>query len=503
MAAPREGSTLLGSIAGRLERSQHVFLAGLVVAFAVEILVDWNATFYEINVLRATLRDKATHYAAILRLAAEAPVQARDTARLGELSRRLLEDDEVIYIRATDGTGAILSEAGAPLGVRYRKQIGRDVSQMLKDPAEQRRLVAESTHRDILQSITDAEDRAIRLVTGKAPDPPPPSERTVVYQDRLYDEGTRDEDRTVTWALATVEAPGGATSGLVLVALKTDRLRKQIARKLWKGLAVTVFFLGVILVQQLSSRRAKLRMLSLRDALAAARTAIGAALPKAPPTVAGLDGALAFEQAERLGGTIYDFHPAPGPCGAFDVFVALPEGSGIDVAFASVFLRDEQRRLRRELPDPSPEPLLVALAAGYERAPIHRRSALLLFRVDRAACEVRGVAGGVLPPIVLDPAGESILPSLEPLDAALGDQIDGPVRRFRVAFPKGATLLLYTDGLPDEGPHPLPMDEVLRQVRESPANPTAEVVTSLRELTLKRAGGALADDLFVLLLRGA
>src|SRR5205823_2428910 len=65
----KERPGLLARLVARLDRSQHLFLAGLVVAFAVEIVVDWNATFRDVNVLRAGLRDKATHYAAILRLA--------------------------------------------------------------------------------------------------------------------------------------------------------------------------------------------------------------------------------------------------------------------------------------------------------------------------------------------------------------------------------------------------------------------------------------------------
>src|SRR5690348_15690251 len=103
---------MLAGILARIERSQRVFLAGLVVAFAVEIAVDWNSTFYEVNVLRAQLRDKASHIAAILRLAAHDPLAARDQARLEQLCRRVLEDDEVVYVRVTDGEGASLVEVG-------------------------------------------------------------------------------------------------------------------------------------------------------------------------------------------------------------------------------------------------------------------------------------------------------------------------------------------------------------------------------------------------------
>src|SRR5258708_36012459 len=105
MTAPRpagEREPLLHRMLARLERSPNVFLAGLIVAFAIEIVVDWNTAFYEINVLRETLRDKAVHYAALLRIAAEDPLAAGDAARLGNLARRIRADEEAVYVRITD-----------------------------------------------------------------------------------------------------------------------------------------------------------------------------------------------------------------------------------------------------------------------------------------------------------------------------------------------------------------------------------------------------------------
>src|SRR5262249_55022110 len=137
-----------------------------VAAFAVEIAVDWNSTFYEVNVLRAQLRDKASHIAAILRLAAHDPLVAGDRAGLDQLTRRVLEDDEVIYVRVTDGKGATLVESGEPLATRYPKQIARDLAGMLDDPAGLRQRIAQSRHRDVFQTVTDAEDGLVRKLTG-------------------------------------------------------------------------------------------------------------------------------------------------------------------------------------------------------------------------------------------------------------------------------------------------------------------------------------------------
>ena len=43
-------------LADRLAQSSHVFLLGLVIACGVEVLVDWNQTLFEVNVLRDQVR---------------------------------------------------------------------------------------------------------------------------------------------------------------------------------------------------------------------------------------------------------------------------------------------------------------------------------------------------------------------------------------------------------------------------------------------------------------
>src|SRR5437868_7087136 len=91
----------------RLERSRKVFLLGLVIAFAVEIVVDWNATFYEINVLRAQLGEKATNVAAILRLAVEESLARGKLARVGQLASRVCVDPEVAAVRVADARGVM------------------------------------------------------------------------------------------------------------------------------------------------------------------------------------------------------------------------------------------------------------------------------------------------------------------------------------------------------------------------------------------------------------
>ena len=513
----RHERSLMEVLAARLERSQHVFLLGVVVAFAVEILVDWNSTFYEITVLRAQLGNKAMNYAAVLRLSLEEVIGSGDRARGKALAERVCEDPEVAGVHIIRADGTLIAEAAnkeGSLSTRFPRQLARDERAMLADPDLFRSRQRQSRHRDVFQSITDGEDNLLqRILPARwtTPAPPAPDARGLALQDRLYEEqsGEKRDEKGVVWALGIVDRPDDAPvianpdepGGVVLVALRTDALRAGIRKKLLKGLAITVFFLCVILMQQLSARRSKMRLLSLRDALAAAREALAKALPDAVPPVDGMDGGLAFEQAERLGGTIFDLK-ATADQSALDVFVALPEGSGVDVAFASIYLRDEHQRKRRENPAATPSELLLSLAAVYAEAPIHRRVELTLFRVDIAAGFVRGVSAGIDPPTVLDENGAPIAAVITPIVAPQTPAIDpssfgAPLSSFEIPFPSGALLLLHHDGLPAAAHHPLVRADIIRYAMAKPARPATEIAEDLRKQTLKRAG-ALTDDLLVL-----
>lgn len=47
----------------RLAHSSQFFLFGLIVACGIEVLVDWNQTLFEVNVLRDQIRQKGLNSA--------------------------------------------------------------------------------------------------------------------------------------------------------------------------------------------------------------------------------------------------------------------------------------------------------------------------------------------------------------------------------------------------------------------------------------------------------
>ena len=94
-------------LADRLAQSSQVFLLGLVIACGVEVLVDWNQTLFEINVLRDQIRQKGLNYAGLLARAVVEPVLSRDRATFDRLAQGLLDDEDAVFVRIVDPSGKV------------------------------------------------------------------------------------------------------------------------------------------------------------------------------------------------------------------------------------------------------------------------------------------------------------------------------------------------------------------------------------------------------------
>lgn len=490
----------------RLGKSARVFFIGLLVACGVEVAVDWNATLYEINVLRSSLKQKGEDYVDILRRAAEPALAAYDWDALDELSRGLYDDEDVVYVRFSDALGNTLHDRvragydvefarahGQRFRDHYRHQMERDAGGMMVDPLQLRDRIAQSRHHDLIQAFTDGENRLLaRFSPPPPPHQPPPQ---VLYQDRLYDDA-RQLDRALSYALGVVTTERGDATGVVLVALRHDRMNRAVAAKLWKGLAVTLFFVCLILVQNVLARRAKLRLRDLEAALAAARAAIRASTPDTPVYGPGELG-VAFAQADRLGGTVYDLSARAD--GSVDLLLAVPEGTGVDAAFASVVLRDLYRRQGGALP---PAERVTALLADYDTAPLGRTAELLCahFGTDGV---VRGVVAGLPAPSRIDGAG--VLDPVRlgaplPLSAR---RLAGPLRSFECTLADGA-LALFDDGMPADAARRLPREAALQRIADRLVrrgdDPQATAEDAVAQ-AVKRYRKRHTDDFFALVVR--
>ena len=282
-----------------------------------------------------------------------------------------------MYVRFSDALGNTLHDRvradyaaafakrhrGLTFRDHYRHQMERDAGGMMTDPlsyaiASHRAATATSSRRSPTRrtGCSRASPRRRRRTQ------PPPM---VLYQDRLYDDA-RQLDRGLSYALGVIATERGDATGVALVAFRHDRMNRAVVGKLLKGLGITLFFVGLILVQNVLSRRAKLRLLDLEAALSAARAAIRASTPETPAYGGGQLG-VAFAQADRLGGTVYDLHARDD--GSVELLLAVPAGAGVDAAFASIVLRDLYRRQGRAA---DPAARVAALLADYDASPLSR-----------------------------------------------------------------------------------------------------------------------------------
>ncbi|MDB4966192.1 MAG: hypothetical protein JWN44_1881 [Myxococcales bacterium] len=444
---------LLERVSERLGKSSRVFLIGLFVACGIEVAVDWNSTLYEVNVLRGSLEQKGEDYVDIVRRAAQPAVEAYDWDALDELSRGLFDDEDVVYVRFSDANGNTLHDrlrgnfattfadkhGGTEFRDYYRHQMERDAGGMMTDPLKLRSRIAQSRHRDLIQSFTDAENRLFARFS-----PPPPAHEAppqVLYQDRLYDDA-RQLDRSLSYALGVIATERGDATGVALIALRHDRMNRAVVGKLVKGLGITLFFIALILVQNMLSRRAKLRLMDLEAALSAARKAIRASAPE-PPAYEGGELGLGFAQADRLGGTVYDLS-ARGD-GSVELLLAVPEGTGVDAAFASILLRDLYRRQGR-VDDLGAR--VAALLEDYASSPLARNVELLIAQLGRDGT-VRGVVAGLRAPALVDAAGVARAVELgEVLRQVDVRRLTAPLRPFECSLRDG-TLVVFDDGMPE------------------------------------------------------
>ncbi|HEX6835899.1 MAG TPA: SpoIIE family protein phosphatase [Polyangia bacterium] len=492
----------------RLGKSSRVFLIGLLVACGIEVAVDWNSTLYEVNVLRGSLKQKGEDYVDILRRAAQPAVEAYDWDALDELSRGLFEDEDVVYVRFSDALGntlhdrvradyaaAYLKRHGVSFRDHYRHQIERDAGGMMTDPLKLRDRIAQSRHRDFIQAFTDSETRLFARFSA----PPPPHEPPpmVLYQDRLYDD-ERQLDRGLSYALGIIATERGDATGIALVAFRHDRMNRAVIGKLLKGLAITLFFVFLILVQNVLSRRAKLRLLDLEAALSAARAAIRSSTPETPAYGAGQLG-VAFAQADRLGGTVYDLHARDD--GSIDLLLAVPAGTGVDAAFASIVLRDLYRRQGRAMP---PAARVTALLGDYDASPLSRDVEILCahFGADGA---VSGVLAGLRPPVLIDGAGALHEVELGAAVTSTARRLAAPLQPFHCSLADG-TFALFDDGMAPAADRRLDRTAALARIADRLTRRHEDPQTAAEDIVaeaVKRYRKRHSDDFFALVARAS
>lgn len=419
-------------VGDRIARSSRVFLLGLVVACGVEVLVDWNQTLMEINVLRNAVRQKGESYVGILSKARDDELAAKDRTGLERLTHGVFDDEDTVYVRFTDLGGAVVwdsltrefGDAYAKRGKggfveHYTHAMERDTQGILTDPEAFRARVANSRYKDFAQTWTDATAKAIALVV-----PPKAEARArgiIVYQDRLRDENHERDDK-VSYAIGTVRSDDGVTVGTVLVAFDMKRTNDAIGVKYLKFAGLVVFFVGLILVQNTVSRRNKLRLLDLEERYGAAKRALRDAMPRDEVRCGAL---LANGHVQQAKGPVDGMVWSAADEGESVLAVVIdPDGDGIDAAAVGLHVVRAFNARRKDGARPTLDDELRALGEAALSIPLTRPVGVLLVRVDAQTgvyhalaspfAELRVVAGSKVQPVALEPSED------EPPEGAIG-----------------------------------------------------------------------------------
>ncbi len=442
-------------LATRLRRSGRVFLLTLSIACAIEILIDAHVTLNHVNVVRNSLKQKGRDYVTILRRASRRSMKERDDKELDALVEPFFGDEEVVHVRFRDPKGHIVysktckvfgdwfgARRGRAFADIFKKQLERDTKEILKDPIGLITRYRESRHRDVFQRLTAMEREIVETFVPPEPARAISEPPAVLYQDRLKNEhGAPEHD--VTWAVGAILGDDDEKIGSVLIAFDTRKQQAQVREKLLQGLAVVVFFVGLIVVQGVMSRRSRLRLLELEAAEDAARRAVRAEIPPELPQPAGLHLALDLLEGRRLGGATYTVSRIGD---AVELLLVLPERGGVEGAVASVALVEIYREVitAEALQDRFRE-----LAAEYATHALARKTGVLLVRV--AGRRIEGVSAGLRAPAIVDATAGEIPPkmgspiSLPPAHAAGFTQ---PPRGFEGEVPPGGAALLVADCTP-------------------------------------------------------
>jgi serine phosphatase RsbU (regulator of sigma subunit) len=225
-------------------------------------------------------------------------------------------------------------------------------------------------------------------------------------------------------------------------------------------------------------------------------------LPQELPTVPGLELGAVYESPARVdvGGDVYDFLPLPD--GRLAAILGDVTGHGIEATSDMALAKFVFRSLAREHPEPG-DFLAHANEVACEEVGGGKFITMLYLAFDPSRDDV-AVARAGHPPARLVAADGSVT-GLAPQGLALGIEPDQRYEEVHEAFPSGAVVCLYTDGIVearsgDEQYGEERLDDVLAAGRELPAEALARrVVEDCRTF----AGGELADDCAVVVIRRA
>jgi PAS domain S-box-containing protein len=197
----------------------------------------------------------------------------------------------------------------------------------------------------------------------------------------------------------------------------------------------------------------------------------------------------------EAGGDFYDVVRLPSE--RLGLMIGDVEGHDTLAAATMGQLRSATRALAGQVQEPSQ--LIDALRWSWDLLSFERVATAIFGRVDHRSGEGVLSSAGHLPPAVIEPGGEARFLDVKP-SPPLGAP-GGPATDHRFVLERGASLLLYTDGLIEE--RDVPLSVRLAGLLGTLAQAPTETASELGDAILERFAPTkpLRDDLAILVVR--
>jgi phosphoserine phosphatase RsbU/P len=249
---------------------------------------------------------------------------------------------------------------------------------------------------------------------------------------------------------------------------------------------------------QLAADRAAVAVQALNHQVDRAATAAlqRSLLPSALPVISGLDMAGRYLPGSgHIGGDWYDVFPLPS--GEVCAVIGDVTGSGLNAAVIMGRMRSALRAYA--LQASSPGEILDSLGQKMRYFEPEAMATVLCAVLSPSLDEVSISSAGHLPPLLALP-GRPAAPARVPADLPIGVSGRSPRRVSVLAFPPGAVLCLYTDGLVERRDRPIDDGIARLSATLTATDPEAACASAVAAMSNQSPH---EDDVALLILRRA
>ena len=502
-------------LAERFEFNVQIFVAIVAIACLVEIILGWNAFLNDVSMIRGRLKRKAVSYLGVLSRATLNPVLAYDWDQMDLYSRQMFEDEDVVYIRFVDARGQVIFSSLRPsfkerFKKRYDKEfsdvlnpvLSRDANLLMFSPTGLPKLMKEETRRTLINRFNEFVD-SVKARFGLEEEKEKRVGALVHYQDSL--KGDVDD---FSFGIVAITDKRKRTWGSVIVGFNLDAVNDEINGSLYKNLAMTLFFVMLVAVNQYLTRREKLAAKAMADDIAQAKAFFAEIIPKELPQINGVSIAANHYQSPNLGGGFYSVvKHTEGHKECANLVLANAATTGLASSYAaSMFEALTLRRLHEE-PHLTPKEFVKGVRQDFQLAKIGGSIDMVVIRCERGKAEedlaIDYVAAGMEPPIVVHEKKDLLEAKMLMRRGGFGISCQGElsVEVGHLKLTKGDRLIVFNDGLSGESELRRFEGEQLRKaILDVGEETAAEAVTAITEVACESYEEAPPDDLITLVM---